>query len=215
MDSSDLIIECRAEGPFMKNGYVVACAGENEAVYIDPGDEAGQMISFIEKNDLLLQAVIATHAHMDHICGIGTVKKRWDVPVYLHREDGFIYSGLEEQSRYFGMNYQPPPPVDFYMEEGQVLCFGELELKVYHTPGHSPGGVCLEAGDNLFTGDMIFAGSVGRTDLPGGDFDVLMNSIRRMIAPLPEEQSLWPGHGPRTTVGQELRGNPFRNSFLP
>lgn len=215
MDSSDLIIECRAEGPFMKNGYVVACAGESEAVYIDPGDEAGQVISFIEKNDLQLQAVIATHAHMDHICGIGTVKKRWDVPVYLHREDEFIYSEMEVQSRYFGMNYSPPPPVDFYMEEGQVLSFGGLELKVYHTPGHSPGGVCLEAGDNLFTGDLIFAGSVGRTDLPGGDYDVLMNSIQRIIVPLPESRSLWPGHGPRTTVGQELKGNPFRNSFFP
>ncbi|MFH1964334.1 MAG: MBL fold metallo-hydrolase [Acidobacteriota bacterium] len=199
----------------MKNGYVVACTGESEAVYIDPGDEVGQVISFIEKNDLQLQAVIATHAHMDHICGIGTVKKRWDVPVYLHREDEFIYSEMEVQSRYFGMNYSPPPPGDFDMEEGQVLSFGGLELKVYHTPGHSPGGVCLEAGDNLFTGDLIFAGSVGRTDLPGGDYDVLMNSIQRIIVPLPESQSLWPGHGPRTTVGQELKGNPFRNSFLP
>jgi hydroxyacylglutathione hydrolase len=215
MDSSNLIIECKAEGPFMKNGYVVACAADRKAVYLDPGDEAGQMISFIESNHLQLEAVIATHGHMDHICGIGEVKKKLDVPVYLHRDDEFIYTGLETQSRYFGMSYKPAPPCENYLEDGQVLNFGGLELKVYHTPGHSPGGVCLEAGNNLFTGDLIFAGSVGRTDLPGGDHDVLMNSIRRMIVPLPEERVLWPGHGPRTTVGAELKGNPFRNSFLP
>ncbi len=215
MDKNDLIIECRAEGPFMKNGYVVGTAGDRKAVYIDPGDEAGQMIRFIEKNDLSLQAVLATHGHMDHICGIGTVLAKWKVPVYLHREDEFIYSGLGEQSRYFGMNYSPAPPVDHYLEDGQVLSFGELEFKVYHTPGHSPGGVCLEKGDNLFTGDLIFAGSVGRTDLPGGDMETLMDSIRRRIASFPEDTILWPGHGPRTTVGNELRSNPFRNSFLP
>ncbi len=215
MDNADLMIECRAEGSFMKNGYVIALPADRKAVYIDPGDEAGQMIGFIKQNGLQLQAVIATHAHMDHICGIGTVKKEWDVPIYLHPDDEFIYSGLQEQSRYFGMNYKPAPPVDFYMEDGQVLCFGGLEIKVRHSPGHSPGGVCLEVGNNVFTGDLIFAGSVGRTDLPGGDMDVLMNSIRRIIVPLPEETSLWPGHGPRTTAGREIRSNPFRKSFLP
>ncbi len=215
MESRDLILECRAEGPFMKNGYVVASSVDRKAVYIDPGDEAGQMISFIEKNNLLLQAVIATHAHMDHICGIGIVKKKWEVPVCLHQDDEFIYSALQEQSRYFGMNYKPAPPVDIYLEDGQVLKYGELELKVRHSPGHSPGSVCLETGNNVFTGDLIFAGSVGRTDLPGGDMEVLMNSIREIIVPLPEDTSLWSGHGPRTTAGQERRSNPFKNSFLP
>ena len=199
----------------MKNGYVLNCRNEKSAVYIDPGDEVLQVIDYIKQKELVLEAVIATHAHMDHICGIGTLKREFDVPVYLHRDDEFIYNGLTEQSRFFGMNYAPAPPVDVYMEDGNVLCFGSLELEVFHTPGHSPGEVCLKSGEHMFTGDLIFAGSVGRTDLPGGDMDVLMNSIRRVIVPLPGETSLWPGHGPGTTVSRELTGNPFRNSFLP
>jgi len=214
MDRRDLLIECRAEGPFMKNGYIVASALDQTAVYLDPGDEASGMIGFIEERGFRLEAVIATHAHIDHINGIGTVKRKWDVPVYLHPDDEFIYAGLEAQGRFFGVDCSTAPPVDVHLSDGQVLDFGDLSFRVRHTPGHSPGGVCLEIGDNVFTGDLIFAGSVGRTDLPGGDMEVLMDSIRRVIVPLPEETVLWPGHGPRTTVGRELRSNPFRNGFL-
>jgi len=210
----ELKIECRAEGPFMKNGYVLTIGDEKDAVYIDPGDEVVQVIDFIRQKGLDLKAIVATHAHMDHICGIRTLKQEMDVPIYLHQDDEFIYSGLSEQSRYFGMNYEPAPPVDAYMEDGSILRFGSIELEVFHTPGHSPGGVCLKNGRNMFTGDLIFAGSVGRTDLPGGDMEVLMNSIRRVIVPLPAETVLWPGHGPKTTSGHELERNPFRNSFL-
>ena len=199
----------------MKNGYILTLGSRKEAVYIDPGDEVVQAMEYIRQGWLGLQAVVATHAHMDHICGIRHLKKEVDVPVYLHRDDEFIYAGLSEQSRFFGMNYESPPPVDIYLEDGKILSFGGIELEVFHTPGHSPGGVCLKNGKNMFTGDLIFAGSVGRTDLPGGDMEVLMNSIRRVIVPLPGDTVLWPGHGPQTTAGFELERNPFRNSFLP
>ena len=214
METSDLLIECRAEGPFMKNGYILGSKNDRNAVYIDPGDEAGQMISYLQDKELSLQAVIATHGHMDHVCGIAQVREKWDVPIYLHPDDEFIYSGIKQQAQFFGLDCVPAPPVDHYLRDEQELEFGEIRLKVYHTPGHSPGGVCLETGDHLFTGDLIFAGSVGRTDLPGGDMESLMKSIRERIVPLPKEQILWPGHGPRTTVGEELKNNPFRNSFL-
>lgn len=198
----------------MKNGYILGSKNDRKAVYIDPGDEAGQMISYLRENSLALQAIIATHGHLDHVCGIAEVKSVWNVPIYLHPDDEFIYSGIKQQGRFFGMDCDHAPPVDHHLRDKQELEFGEIKLKVYHTPGHSPGGVCLETGENLFTGDLIFAGSVGRTDLPGGDMEMLMRSIRETIVPLPESRILWPGHGPRTTVGEELRSNPFRNAFL-
>lgn len=199
----------------MKNGYLVGTETDRKAVYIDPGDESVQIIGLIKERGFSLEAILLTHGHMDHICGVGSVKEKWDVPIYLHQADQFIYDGLQEQSRFFGMNYSPAPPVDRYLEDMQSLRFGSLELKVYHTPGHSPGGVCLEIGENVFSGDLIFAGSVGRSDLPGGDMDTLMRSIREMMEALPETSILWPGHGPKTSVGRELKTNPFRNSFLP
>ncbi len=202
-------IESRAVQPYFKNGYVLSCVQTGEATFIDPGDEAPQLLDWIEEKELRLTSITLTHAHMDHICGVGAVKEVWDVPIFLHPDDLFLYDRLEEQSRMFGMNYPPAPPVDQEIAEGDLLSVGDLRLSTLHTPGHSPGSVSLVLDDHVFCGDVIFAGSIGRTDLPGGSLEILMSSIRDKILPLGDDRHLLSGHGPGTTVGRERVTNPF------
>ena len=199
----------------MKNGYVVSCRDSSHAVYIDPGDEAPELLRWIDEQELELICVVNTHAHLDHISGIGVVKEVWNVPVYLHQEDEFLYKAFPEQARQFGLEYPPLPPLDYYLHPSQQLGFGDMVLRVLHTPGHSPGSVSLVIDDSVFCGDLIFADSIGRTDLPGGSYSILLESIRRKILPLGDETKLFPGHGPPTTVAQERRTNPFLEEFRP
>jgi len=213
MTNSKMIIEKRAVEPFMKNGYVLACPDSRHATYIDPGEEAEQLLSWIDQQELELISIVNTHAHMDHICGNGQVKEVWDVPIYLHQEDEELYKALPVQASWFGMTYPPAPPIDYYLHPSQQLGVGDLTLKIIHTPGHSPGSVTIQVEEHLFCGDLIFAGSVGRTDLPGGSHEVLLKSIREKILSLGDDCILHPGHGPDTTVGQERRTNPFLSSL--
>lgn len=208
------LIETCAVAPMMKNGYVLACPETLHAVYIDPGDEAAQTVDWIREQGLELQAVLNTHAHMDHICGNLQVKQVWDVPIYLHPDDAFLYEALPKQGQWFGFRYDPAPPVDRYYREGDSVPVGNLTVRILHTPGHSPGSVCLQTGDHVFCGDLIFAGSVGRTDLPGGAPRLLIQMIREKILCLPDSTQLYPGHGPATTVGRERLTNPFLNGEL-
>lgn len=209
MSSTEFIIEQKAVEPFMKNGYVLGCPSTGRAAYIDPGDEAEQCLAWIDAEGLELVSILSTHGHMDHICGVGTVKEKWDVPVYLHPEDRFLYDALPEQGQWFGFSYTPAPIPDRQLEAGQKIPVGDLTLRVHHTPGHSPGSVCFETHGQIFCGDLIFAGSIGRTDLPGGSQAVLLESIRTQILPRGDEKVLHPGHGPATTIGRERLTNPF------
>lgn len=209
MRSPQPLIECGAVEPFMKNGYVVACEATRHAAYIDPGDEAPRMLALIRERDFELISILNTHGHMDHICGIGTVKQEWDVPIYLHEADEFLYNALSEQASWFGMSYDPAPPIDYYLHTNQQLSIGDLQVRVRHTPGHSPGSVSLVIDDHVFCGDVIFDGSIGRTDLPRASHDQLLETIRREILSLDDATVLHPGHGPETTVGQQRRSNPF------
>ena len=136
-------------------------------------------------------------------------KMGMDVPIYLHPEDEFLYNSLPKQGAWFGMEYSPAPPLENYLQPDEELLVGDLTIKVHHTPGHSPGSVTLEVGEHLFCGDLIFAGSVGRTDLPGGSWEEMMESIRSKILTLPDDTLVLPGHGPHTTVAQERSTNPF------
>ncbi len=206
------LIESAAVEPFFKNGYLLACPRTRDCFFIDPGDEAEDLLSRIAALDLRLVAIVNTHAHMDHICGIGRVKRDWDVPVYLHRDDLQLYKNLPLQGQWFGLRYDPAPPVDRFLSESERLCLGDLEIRVHHTPGHSPGHVCLEVAEHVFCGDTVFAGSIGRTDLPGGSYDTLLASIRERILPLGDEKILHPGHGPQTTIAAERKTNPFLRS---
>jgi len=209
MTNQNLIIEKRAVEPFHKNGFIVACASTRQAAYIDPGDEAGELSDWVASHDLTLSTILLTHGHMDHICGVGEVKNRWDIPVLLHKEDEFLYSSLKEQGLWFGLSYSAAPPADGYLKPGAPLALGDLNIGIHHTPGHSPGGLTFEVEEHLFCGDLIFAGGVGRSDLPGGSHELLIQTIREKILPFDDDKILHPGHGPETTVGHERRTNPF------
>ena len=210
-----IIIETQAAPPFFKNGFVVACGKTREAVLIDPGDEVAGLLAFVEKNALEVRHVLLTHAHVDHVTGVGAAKRALGVPVYLHRADLFLYEGAAHQGAMFGLRVEPPPPIDVFYDDRQVISFGEYEAKPHHTPGHCPGGVCLQigqkdtAGKDLFVGDTLFAGSIGRTDLPGGDYATLIRSIKTVLFSFGDDARVYPGHGPDTTIGQERRTNPF------
>ena len=214
-----MILEVRAVAPFYKNAFVVACERTREAVLIDPGDEVDELIAAVRDLDVDVQAVLLTHAHVDHITGVAATKDAFDVPVYLHRDDQFLYDMAVQQGAMFGFKVRQPPPVDSYFGPDPVR-FGGYETRVHHTPGHCPGGVCLqigkigEAGAHLFVGDTLFAGSIGRTDLPGGDYDVLMRSITQVLFPLGDAAIVHPGHGPDTTIGRERTTNPFVLDYL-
>jgi len=211
MSAIDPMIFDRAAEPFMKNGYLVVCPETDEALYIDPGDEAPFLLDWAEKRLFRIVAIANTHGHLDHISGVRAVKEKFDVPIYLHPADEDLYNRLSEQAAWFGLNYSPPPPIDRFYSDGDVFRVGKLEFHVHHTPGHSPGGVCLELGEHVFCGDLIFLGSIGRTDLPGGCYETLINSIREKLLPLGDEKRLHCGHGPETSIGRERRENPFLN----
>jgi hydroxyacylglutathione hydrolase len=212
-----MIIETQAVGPFFKNGFVVGCETTHDAVLIDPGDEVASLLTFAERSRLTIRHILLTHAHVDHVTGVAEAKRALGVPVYLHRDDLFLYERAVEMGAMFGLKVEPQPPIDAFYTPGQIIGFGTYEARVLHTPGHCPGGVCLQigkagtAGQELFVGDTLFSGSIGRTDLPGGDYATLIASIRNVLLPLGDDAIVHSGHGPDTTIGQERRTNPFLN----
>jgi glyoxylase-like metal-dependent hydrolase (beta-lactamase superfamily II) len=208
-------IDTAAAPPFMKNGFVVSCETTRDAVLIDPGDEIEELLDVIERGHLHVKAILLTHAHLDHVTGVRAAKETLHVPIWLHKDDLFLYEGAVEQGRMFGFTVEAPPPVDSFYTPHQQFRFGEYIVDVLPTPGHCPGGVCLAIGKagssqrELFVGDTLFAGSIGRTDLPGGNLDTLLRSIRTVLFAFPDETVVHSGHGPDTTIGREKRTNPF------
>jgi glyoxylase-like metal-dependent hydrolase (beta-lactamase superfamily II) len=209
-----MILETRAVAPFYKNGFVAGCERTREGVLIDPGDEVDELLGAVRDSDLDVRYILLTHAHLDHISGVATAKAALDVPVYLHRDDLFLYENVVQQGAMFGFKVQPQPAPDVFYDL-TPLYFGDYTVAVHHTPGHCPGGVCLQVGrtgdrgNDLFVGDTLFAGSIGRTDLPGGDYNTLMRSITAVLFPLGDEATVHPGHGPDTTILRERTTNPF------
>jgi glyoxylase-like metal-dependent hydrolase (beta-lactamase superfamily II) len=210
-----MIVETRAIPPFQKNGYVVACETTREAVVIDPGDEVDMLLDIVGSRSLHVQSILLTHAHVDHVTGVSRAKQLLQVPVYLHRDDQFLYDAAPQQAAYFGLHCDALPAIDVYYDLSETLSFGEYEVAIHHTPGHCPGGVCLAIGrkgvkkDDLFVGDTLFAGSIGRTDLPGGDHPTLIRSITQVLFAFGDAARVYSGHGPQTTIGHERRTNTF------
>jgi len=210
-----VILEHAAVAPFYKNGFVIGCEDTGEGVIVDPGDEVEQLLDFASRRRLKITQILLTHAHLDHVTGVARAKAALGVPVWLHRADNSLYENVVQQGRMFGFEVAPQPPIDHFYEGEGPLRFGRYEVRVLHTPGHCPGGVCLavtrdgERRPTLFVGDTLFAGSIGRTDLPGGDMQTLLRSIKEVLFAFPDNTVVWSGHGPETTIGDEKASNPF------
>jgi hydroxyacylglutathione hydrolase len=206
-----MLLEYRAAPPFMENGYVLGCEETREGVIIDPGESIDELLDLVARERLTIKHILLTHAHLDHISGVGRARAATGAPVTLHAADRPLYDAVVEQGMMFGIRVERQPPVDAFYDAAKTIAFGRYEVRVHHTPGHSPGGVCLEINDGhtLIVGDTLFAGSIGRTDLPGGDYDTLINAIRTVLFAFPDEAIAYPGHGEPTTIGRERRTNPF------
>jgi glyoxylase-like metal-dependent hydrolase (beta-lactamase superfamily II) len=195
---------------FAENCYIVADRGAREAVLVDPGEEAELFLARLRSEGLTLTAIWLTHAHLDHVAGVGLVKEQLDVPVWLHPGDRPLYDHAPDQARMFlGTTMPPLPPPDRRIVPGDPLRVGGCEFDVRFVPGHSPGSVAFVAEGIAIAGDVLFAGSVGRVDLPGGDAATLVQSIRQQLLTLPDDTIVYPGHGAETTIGRERATNPF------
>lgn len=200
----------REVGPLACNCYVVGDPASMEAIVIDPGDDADLLAEDIATKGLTITAIVATHAHFDHIVAAGRLRELTGAPFHLSFLDKPLLSWMQESGRMFlGLELPPPPEVDTDASEGDVLVAGAVSLEVLHTPGHSPGSITLVHDDAVFSGDTLFAGSIGRTDLPGGDTETLLAVIRNKLFSLPEDLPVYPGHGPATTLERERASNPF------
>jgi hydroxyacylglutathione hydrolase len=199
-----MLIEEITVTPFQQHTRIVACEETKQAICIDPGDEAERIVETLERRSLTLQAIALTHAHLDHVGAVAALKKlQPKAKINLHRGDEFIYQAL--------LVFEQPPAIDHYWTDGEKYSVGKLAFEVLHCPGHTPGHVVLyePAEQTVFVGDVLFAGSIGRTDLPGGSTEQLLNSIKTKLMTLPDDVKVYSGHGPVTTIGEERLTNPF------
>jgi glyoxylase-like metal-dependent hydrolase (beta-lactamase superfamily II) len=196
-------------GQFAENCYLVADTRTREAVIVDPGEEPAMFLAELDTRAWSLKGIWLTHAHIDHVLGIPAVRARHDVPILLHPEDRSLYQHADRQAEWFGIRLEPLPDPDHSLTHGETVAVGGFDFDVRHTPGHSPGSVSFVGQGVVLSGDALFAGSIGRTDLPGGDLATLLLSIQRQLLTLPDSTEVLSGHGPRTTVGVERLTNPF------
>lgn len=203
-----MIIQKIIVGPLESNCYIIADEQTKEAIIVDPGDEPDIIIDFIKEKTLQVKYVVCTHAHFDHIGAVSEMKQETGAPIVIHRDEQEVYRSTRKQAALWGFDLEELPKPDMLVSEGDILEIGSLKFMIIHTPGHSPGGICLSGEDILITGDTVFAGSVGRTDLHGGDIIQLKKSFKRLMS-LPEKIKILPGHGPETTIGKEKKENFF------
>jgi len=202
-------------GPFQCNCSILACEKTQEAIIVDPGADASHILKIVEQYGLKPKYLLHTHAHLDHVGATEPVALRTKAEVCLHRDDQFLYDNVAMQAALFNLPGFTVPPVSHYIQDRDVFRFGELKMEALHTPGHTPGSASFllqgGAGPQVFTGDTLFLGSIGRTDLWGGDFNLILKSIREKLLDLPEQTVVHAGHGPTTTIGAEKQQNPFLN----
>jgi glyoxylase-like metal-dependent hydrolase (beta-lactamase superfamily II) len=203
----------REVGPLACNCYVVGDPDTRDAIVIDPGGDAEEIVAALNDKKLHVSAIVATHAHFDHLIAAEVVRAHTGAPLYLHDSDRPLLDWFQESGLLFlGAKLPPPPQIDSSAAEGDRLKAGAAELLVVHTPGHSPGSISLVSDTALFSGDVLFADSIGRSDLPGGDTDTLVSSIHNKLFELPDDLPVYPGHGPPTKIGKERELNPFVGS---
>ena len=205
----NLIVETVITGPFQENSFIGWNSNSNEAFLVDPGDDVQLIVNLIESEDLVPKAIINTHAHLDHIGAVQPLKEKYNIPFYLHNKESFILDTYEASCGLFGIEPKAKPEVDFWFDSECELDIHKFKFKTINTPGHTPGGTCLQVNNHIFVGDTIFKGSIGRTDLPGGNSSHLKKSLIHLIDSIDHNFILHPGHGPDTTLNHELKENPF------
>ena len=207
-----MILKKLIVGPFAANCYIVGSELTKEGMIIDPGDEAGQILKSVRSLGLDIKFIVLTHGHIDHVGAVKEVKEATGAEVCVHTDDAKSISGQEGRlisMPVSGLSYPAPSSPGRLLKGGDSIDLGDLHFGVLHTPGHTPGGICLLGNGVLFTGDTLFNYGVGRTDLPGGSYSQLMNSLHTKLMVLPDETIVYPGHGPETTIGAERRSNPY------
>lgn len=207
-----MIVKELAVGPIMANCFIVGCERTKSAVVIDPGDETNKILMALAQSKLTVKYILNTHGHFDHVGGNQKMKDATGADILIHAADAPMLGMLSSFGASFGLNVDNSPPADRTIDEGDKITFGDITLTVIHTPGHSPGGVSFYTDGVVFVGDTLFAGSIGRTDFSGGDFNTLIASIKNKLFPLGDEVRVYTGHGPDTTIGMEKRYNPFLHS---
>ncbi len=207
-----MVIRKLVVGPLENNCFMIADEKTAECLVTDPGDEPDRILDLIKENDFKVKYILCTHAHFDHVGALPEVKEETRAKIVLHSDDLVIYKNATEYAKSWGFEIDALPEPDLLVSEGDILRLGALEFKVLHTPGHSPGGICIYGEGILITGDTLFAGSVGRTDLYGGDVKKLKTSFKRLMS-LPDETRVLPGHGPESTIGRERTGNFFSHEI--
>ena len=207
-----MILDQLVVSPFQSNCWIFGCDETREGVVIDPGDEAESILESVQNHGLTIKYLIHTHGHLDHVGATAAVQRETKGLTLIHEADQIMLDNLPAQAALFGGGDPEIPTVDQYIKEGDLISFGRYVLSVIETPGHSPGGICLKLEgkeQGVFAGDTLFRGSIGRTDLWGGSYEQLMDSIRDQLLPLDDDTPVSPGHGPQTTIGAEKRNNPF------
>jgi glyoxylase-like metal-dependent hydrolase (beta-lactamase superfamily II) len=196
---------------FMTNCFILWDKDTKEGIVLDPGGDSGKILREIQNEGIKIVGIVITHAHIDHVGALGAIKEATGAEIMMHTAELPVLKFASKMGGMFGVRIEQPPDPDRLLSEGDVINFGKYSLKVLDTPGHSPGGISLIASDGIscFSGDTLFAQSIGRTDLPGGDYETLISSIKTKILPLGDKVQVYPGHGPATTVATEKRYNPF------
>jgi len=192
--------------------YIVACEETGKGIIIDPGGNEAEILALCAEEQVTVEYIVNTHGHPDHVCGNARIKAATGAEILMHTADAEFFARPEVQQYFSMLGLAASPPVDHTVQDGDLVRFGQQALKVLHTPGHTPGGICLYQKPHLFTGDTLFVGGVGRGDFPGGDTTTLMRSIQDRLLTLPDDTVVWPGHGyggSRSTIGEERRANPY------
>jgi len=208
-----LIIKELVVGPLMANCFICGCSKTKEAVVIDPGGDASTILLSLADSKLKVKYIINTHGHFDHVSANGKMKDATGADILIHPLDAPMLEKLSSNAAFFGVSVENSPPCDQTLEEGDTVSFGDITLKVIHTPGHTPGGISLYTNGIVFVGDTLFSGSIGRTDFPGGDFNTLISSIKTKLFNMKDDIRVFSGHGPETSIGIEKRHNPFVGQF--
>ncbi len=208
-----MIIKELVVGPLMANCFICGCSKTKEAVVIDPGGDADTILLSLADSKLKVKYIINTHGHFDHVSANGKMKDATGADILIHPLDAPMLEKLSSNAAFFGVSVENSPPCDQTLEEDDTVSFGDITLKVIHTPGHTPGGISLYTNGIVFVGDTLFAGSIGRTDFPGGDFNTLISSIKTKLFNMEDDMRVFSGHGPETSIGVEKRHNPFVGQF--